>query len=474
VSLKTSKNATAGFKLLSLYIDSNKTFDIQSILGTTGNSKTMTLTSTFDGVYTFYSRGTFVAESGTVTIEGTQAQSVGGTSGTAFYNFTINNPAGVTLQLAESVSNLLTLSDGLLNTTATNIISCTSSANATIGSPSSFVNGPMIQTIASSALTTRNFPLGKGTSYRPAVLTVTHSNSTSVTYAGEMFNTSATSLGYIKPATINKVSNTRYWDFTRQAVANFTSATMTLYYAADDTVPDKNRVAVVHDNGSGAWTDYGGTGSANITGNITSGSITSFKTKFALGFPPSPLPVVLISFMVKKSRHTVLCDWETASELNSSYFIVERSPDGIDYSTAGSVKGAGNSTIHRSYHFEDVNPLPDGSYYRLKQVDVDGKYKYSDAAYVFFSEPGNPYTFFPNPSPGVIHIKKPGTTMEGVQAFVQDMNGKQIEATLNLSANMNELIVDIDPSQRSTTDFFVLNIVSPNGTVKEKVLVDKQ
>ena len=160
--------------------------------------------------------------------------------------------------------------------------------------------------------------------FRSAVLSVRHSNATSVTYTGELFNSSATALNFTKPSTINKVSYTRYWNFVRQNVANFSNATIKLYYNTDDTVTNENNVAVVHDGGSSNWVDYGGTGTNSITGSITSNSITSFNTKFALGFPPSPLSVELISFLAKKSGSSVRCDWITASEINNDYFTIEQ------------------------------------------------------------------------------------------------------------------------------------------------------
>jgi hypothetical protein len=473
ISLKTAKNTTVDFKLLSLYIDTNKTFDIQSILGISGNSKTMTLASTYDGTYAFYSRGTFTAETGTVIMGGNSSQSIGGTSGATFYNLTINNPAGVTLQLSESVSSLLTLSSGLLNTTASKIIQCTSTANATMGSSSSFVNGPMIQTVASSSLASRNYPIGKGTAYRPAVLKVTHSNGTSVTYTGEMFNTPAVGLNYALPSTINKVSYTRFWNFTRANVSNLSSATMTLYYDLDDSVTDRLRVAVVHDDGSSKWVDYGGTGTANNTGSITSGPITSFKNKFALGFPPSPLPVNLISFQAVPVRNMVKCEWQTASEVNNDYFTIERSADGVNYSSIIKIKGSGNSSTSHSYFAEDMQPLPGYSYYRLKQTDFDGKIQVADPVTVRF-ETQTGFVFYPNPAAEAIHVKNPGASMEGKEIVLLDMNGKSLPVSIQLSPDKNELTVYIDPAATSSNDFFVLNVLSAEGMTREKVLVGKK
>lgn len=473
-ALQPGKSTTNDFKLLSLYIDTNKTVDIRSIQGVPGDSKIMTLTSTYDGTYAYYSRGTYSAQQSTVVMGGTEAQAMGGTVSSTFYYLTIDNPAGVTLGLSENVSKLLTMTSGLLNTTSSKIITCTSTADATMGSSTSFVNGPMVQTIANAALNTRNFPIGKGTIYRPAVLTATHSNGTSVTYTGEMMNSSATALNYAMPSTVNRVSNTRYWDFTRANVANLSSAALTLYYDLDDTIPDKTRVVVVHDDGSARWVDYGGTATADTAGSITSINITSFRTKFSFGFPPSPLPIELVSFNAKKSGHLVRCEWETATETNNDFFTVERSADGTHFSTLACLKGAGNSSKHKYYMFEDINPLDGDSYYRLKQTDFDGKFTCSPTEHVFFGPNTSAYTLFPNPSVGTIHLQQDGKSLEGINAVIQDMSGKQVPANLLLSKDKGELTINIDPSAYLVDNFIVLNIVSAEGIVKEKVFVEKR
>jgi len=332
----------------------------------------------------------------------------------------------------------------------------------------------MIQTVATSSTTTRNFPIGKGSAYRPAVLSVTHSNNTSVTYTGEMFNSSATALGYIKPSSINKVSYTRYWNFTRENVANFSNAAMTLYYDLDDSVSNKNNLAIVHDDGSSNWRNYSGTGTFDITGSITSNTITSFKNKFALGFPPAPLPVELVSFLAKKSGSNVLCEWITASETNCDYFTIERSRNGIDYDSLYTVNGNGNTTQYSFYHFEDEKPLRGHGYYRLRQTDYDGTTTYAEPRHVYFDDAGENYKFFPNPSPGQVHVTNQGKTMEGTNVVVQDVNGKMVQSEFHLSTDMNELTINIDPDATNTSDFFVLSIVTPDGMKQEKLLVEKK
>ncbi|WP_460893141.1 T9SS type A sorting domain-containing protein [Rufibacter soli] len=93
------------------------------------------------------------------------------------------------------------------------------------------------------------------------------------------------------------------------------------------------------------------------------------------GFDPAavPLPVTLTSFTSKNRDGKVELAWTTASEKDNDYFQVERSTDGKAFHAIGRVKGNGTSSIQRNYAFTDNSALSGTSYYRLKQVDFDGK-----------------------------------------------------------------------------------------------------
>jgi len=97
------------------------------------------------------------------------------------------------------------------------------------------------------------------------------------------------------------------------------------------------------------------------------------------------LPVELISFKAQWSEDDGILTWVTASERNSDRFEVERSTDGIHFVKVGMVKSKGNSTEVLSYLFNDVDAgqlNADGLYYRLKQIDFDGEFEYSQIVYL--------------------------------------------------------------------------------------------
>lgn len=97
-----------------------------------------------------------------------------------------------------------------------------------------------------------------------------------------------------------------------------------------------------------------------------------------------PLPVSLLSFTANKSNSAVALNWQTASEQNSALFQVERSTNGESYTRIGVVRAAGNSSTKRSYQLNDNEPYLGLNYYRLKMVDLDGSFEYSEVRQVNF------------------------------------------------------------------------------------------
>jgi hypothetical protein len=112
----------------------------------------------------------------------------------------------------------------------------------------------------------------------------------------------------------------------------------------------------------------------------------AFIAKFS---PTGILPVKLTAFNAVLDNKKVNCTWETASEINNSYFTIERSTDGSHFESIGRVKGKGNTNTNTRYGFTDNNPLAGISYYRLKQTDFDNTYTYSTIQRVGSLEKGS-------------------------------------------------------------------------------------
>jgi hypothetical protein len=256
-------------------------------------------------------------------------------------------------------------------------------SNATFngGSDLSYIKGPVTKSVAASGTTTLNVPIGKAARYRPIVLTVNHTNSSAASYTFEMYNTSAVGLNYNMPSGIGNVSSARYYKIDRSGAANLIQASVQLSYGEDDGVSDPSNLRIVKNIGTGTeWFNIGGIGTASVSGTITSNAFTSFST-FALanaGGGGNILPVMLSDFYASCSDTGSKIYWVTQSEFNTKLFELQRSLDGILFEKVLTKSAIGYSTTEQQYTAFDLQALNSTRYYRLKIVDNDDTYSYSN------------------------------------------------------------------------------------------------
>ncbi|MBL0071963.1 MAG: T9SS type A sorting domain-containing protein [Bacteroidetes bacterium] len=169
---------------------------------------------------------------------------------------------------------------------------------------------------------------------------------------------------------------------------------------------------------------------------------------YTIAAQSSPLPVSLLYFEAKKTDFkSVICSWVTASETGNNYFEVERSRDGIYFSSIGIVAGAGNSSLQLTYTFTDLNPLKGISYYRLKQTDFNGAFQYSEWSVISFDAL---YTLavYPNPSKGNFTIQLPyensnsGAIIQITNASGMVVYREQVSSDLNMINLTNKEIAN--------------------------------
>jgi hypothetical protein len=121
--------------------------------------------------------------------------------------------------------------------------------------------------------------------------------------------------------------------------------------------------------------------------------------------PGSPLPVVLVGFSAElNSNKTVTLDWNTMQEVNAKDFVIERSADGSVWSEIGTVAAKGNSATESFYSFTDEMPAAGINYYRLRMVDLDNRYGYTDVKVVRFASVVSSVSFFPNPARDYVNV----------------------------------------------------------------------
>ncbi len=117
----------------------------------------------------------------------------------------------------------------------------------------------------------------------------------------------------------------------------------------------------------------------------------------AYEFNSTVLPVSLVSFYGRANEKTNILFWGTASENNSWLFEIQRSTDGIRFEKIGEVNGAGNSNVVRQYQFIDDRLVQQQYYYRLKQIDVDERFTFSNVIVLTNKNNRSGVIIFPNP-----------------------------------------------------------------------------
>ena len=173
------------------------------------------------------------------------------------------------------------------------------------------------------------------------------------------------------------------------------------------------------------------------------------------------LPIELLSFTARMNRHIVDLNWITATETNNDYFLVEKSADGIDYAAFNRIKGAGTSLQAQSYHTIDPEPYPEISYYRLKQVDFDGKYSYSDIVAVN-NDPSALFSFAPVPAGESLTIYFNAVSNVLSTVVIIDLKGRELIARDVMLEEGNN-IINLDISDLSS-GFYMVKLIEATGT----------
>lgn len=168
------------------------------------------------------------------------------------------------------------------------------------------------------------------------------------------------------------------------------------------------------------------------------------------------IPVELASFNSSVEDGSVFLTWETITETNNYGFEIERSSDGIHFQLSGFIPGSGTTAEKRSYSYSE--PLSAKTFYRLKQLDYDGTFEYSE---VILAEPVLPQSFmlyqnYPNPFNPLttISFDLPGESL--VSVYIYSMLGEKISTLISGSLAAGKHSIDFDASKLSSGNYVVL------------------
>lgn len=253
----------------------------------------------------------------------------------------------------------------------------------------------------------------------------------------------------------------RFWYFgARNYTVNPDISNLTFTYSSEEhfapnQISETGLKAQRWNNTAQTWNEWRteSTADASInTVNVSAVAAGSISGWWTLASTMSALPVNFLSFDVIARGADVMLNWSTAMEQHNDYFVIERSAEGLSFGAIAIVNGGGNSSATLRYSYLDKNVGAGKWYYRLKQVDTNGEFKYSVIKPVRI-EGNTAFTIFPNPvmsktffvllqatlsKPAMLHITDvKGNTMQqqAVPAFTQKIQvqlGQQLPAGIYL------------------------------------------
>lgn len=226
--------------------------------------------------------------------------------------------------------------------------------------------------------------------------------------------------------------------------------------------------------------DYSATPSENLGGSYGTYGSTAFyidvnPAHFSEFFGHQTnsivFPVELTSFLAEKSGSDNILHWQTATEINNELFVIERKDDVLGWEKIGEVRGAGDSTDPIDYSFTDKNQT-NTQYYRLKQIDFDGQFAYSEIVSVARRENANRVSeFYPNPSnSGNVSIDYTSTKNEELVVSGFDIGGKlvfhEIRTVTTGSNQLSFNLKDLD------TGLYIIELQTGDQQIQRKLLLD--
>lgn len=421
----------------------------------------------------------FVEGTRTVTFNGSSAQTISNTanqSGTDFYNLVINNSSSTGVIVSGNAglhtrivaNGTLTLTNGYVYTNSNNMIVVLNNGGSTGGSINSFVNGP-IRKIGNQAFIFPTgqdvLPMGKGPEDVWARIGISAPTNNNTQFTAQYFFTSYGDM--TKDATLTHVSFHEYWTLDRAVTTN--AVQVTLYYesATRSFITDytSGDLVVARYTAGNFWTSEGQSARSNSDpGWITSNTVTNFSP-FTFGSITggNPFPVELANFSANALSNKVQLDWTTASEINTDYFQVEKSIDGINFEKVFTQKAAGNSNMALDYQGFDYEPFKGISYYRLKTVDLDGKYVYSNVVAVNFQS-AFAISVYPNPTKDHLNVQLSENSNE-IHISIFDLTGRLVFEDHKQYTNKVEI-----NTQNWTPGMYIAKVKTQSGEFSKKIV----
>ena len=354
---------------------------------------------------------------GTITFDGTAPQTISGSGFGTYSNVVVNNTSGATPALTIPSTGLnitsgLTMTAGKVNLSSANLTLGTSAASSgTLTYNGGWVyNGnltrwtPSSLTINTLATSPSRFPIGSSVDYRPIYLGYGGPSTGGTIRVSHTAVAGSIAVAFLDNLVPVEVRSNSFWTVSTGGGLNTGANTFSIRTDATGmgTVGDINHLTLTLANTAAAGTAATNAGTVtNPQVNRTSIPMANLANNYYWGSTDAtntPLPVELTSFTAALKFDIVELKWTTASELNNDSFVVERTIDLENFTEVATLPGSGTTKTIHHYNTTDDTPAYGRSYYRLKQIDYDGKYSYSELRVIDYEGPKfSALRVYPNP-----------------------------------------------------------------------------
>jgi len=267
----------------------------------------------------------------------------------------------------------------------------------------------------------------------------------------------------------------RWWNI---EAPGYTASFILTYAGIENTILSNLRTGLLdlQECHNGSWATHSGlaTGTVSTTGTIGMYSTSTFSAWHISAPRGGPLPLTLLSFSAQPATNAVMLSWTTAIEINNDFFTLEKSKDGIHFTSFAKVDGAGNSNERKTYSYMDKNISEGITYYRLTQTDFDGTTVRLKVVSVNIGDVAMASTLsiesvFPSPFNERFTALISCAQEETVQVNLSDMNGKVVHSdsfTSEKGTNSYQYENNVDLPK----GIYFLKITGAGKTITKKIV----
>ncbi|MDF2382550.1 T9SS type A sorting domain-containing protein [Nostoc ellipsosporum NOK] len=383
------------------------------------------------------------------------------------------NPNGIVINGGDITTSTLTMSTGNITTGSNTLVLGTS---ATALGTYSYTAGTIVGRFKrwiGTATGNFDFPVGIATAKRNASINFTTANTTGGSLTTEWVSSPGGNNGLPLTegaTTITNTSNDGFWRVVSGDGLTGGSYTGTFTATGIAGVTDPTQLVLTkRANTSSPWVFDGThvTTTGTAAAPVLSRTGMSGFSEFGIGGTFVLLPVNLLTFSGEKTGGVNQLYWTTASEQNNKGFEVQRSLNGTDYTVLGFVNTqatGGNSGVKLDYSYTDAAPTGTTQYYRLRQVDQDGRSKYSNVIQI----KGTPASrlsissVYPNPASNEITISMSSPVRSTVTVSILNMSGQVMgQQVISIGTGSNSLPVNIS---KLPAGYYMFKLTSESGS----------